>query len=136
MHDIIHIMQNYADSIRSFASRFVDAARRNGESEVSIVAGQIHRELHLNNRVPAVCSALASKPFQERNRIVLIKREGPKSGQSTTTKYTYRLTDSASTQGTEVSDFLALRGAGKDVFEALGGGETFLKSERSEFGDR
>ena len=126
-------MSSNANDIRTYASRLVDQARREGRAEVSILAGQVVRELSLNNRVPAVCSALASKRFQEQNGIVLERLDGPRSGQSTTSRFTYRLSGSMNPASSETSAFLALRGAGKDAFAALGGGEKFLKREREEF---
>ena len=127
-------MASYADAIRSAARRFIDEARRAGASTVTIHAGELVRELHLNHRVPAVCSALASKVFAQQNKIEMVRREGPPSGQSTTTRFTYRLIDTDSSAEAVSSPFMSLRGAGKQVFHELGGGEAFLKREREEFG--
>ena len=120
---------------------YVHEARRGGQTNLSIQAGEIVRELHLNSRVPAVCSALASKKFQEENGLVLELVEGPKSGMSTTTRFTYRLSDPVEERARvraigSASGFLALRGAGAKTYAALGGGEEHLTAEREAFTDR
>jgi len=127
-------MHSNADIIRDFAGRFVEEARKEGQSVVTILAGQIVKDLNLNNRVPAVCSALASKRFQQQNRIVLVKREGPKSGQSTTARFTYQISDALTTDQPEAYGFASLRGAGKEALTALGGGEVFVREQRKDFG--
>jgi hypothetical protein len=127
-------MLHTADTIRALAGRYVQEGRRRGDSEVTIVAGQLVRELHLNNRVPAVCSALASKRFLTDNGLELEKKEGPPSGMSTTTRFTYRFVGALSNEPTRSEKFLALRGAGKEAFKTLGGGDTYLRTERTEFG--
>jgi hypothetical protein len=97
---------------------------------VAIRAGDIVREMHLENRTPNVCSALSSRKFLEENNVQLVKREGPPSGQSTTTLFTYQLSD----VGPVVKEkFYGLRGAAKELFEKLGGGEEFIAAERKEF---
>jgi hypothetical protein len=124
-----------SDSIRDYARReYIEPARRRGEDVVRIQAGDIHRALGLNNRVPLVCSALASRAFLRENGLQLQRREGPPSGISTTVVFTYRLERNAEDRTSpRVSAFHALRGAGKVVFESLGGGEAFIRAEREEF---
>jgi len=124
-------MHTTANEIRSYASKYVREARLRGEWEVSIQAGQIHRELRLENSVPAVCSALKSKQFSEDNHVEIVGKEGPPSGQSTTTRYTYRLLGEGAEE--RPSSLLELRGVGKTTYAALGGGEEFLRSQRAEF---
>ncbi|MDR3691145.1 MAG: hypothetical protein P4L46_17320 [Fimbriimonas sp.] len=127
-------MEKPVEKIRSAGSRRVLAARQEGLELVTIVAGDIVRELGLKNRTPSVCEALSSTRFLTENGIALVRAEGPPSGHSTTMKYTYRLKpqtdDPKKVKGVSL---LSLRGAGKDVFSALGGGEAFLKSERANF---
>ncbi len=129
-------MESQADTIRDTARKFIVDARNAGLTTVTILAGELVKELHFQNCVPNVCSALGSKIFQRQNQMELIRREGPPSGQSTTTRFTYRLAGQSSPKETEPSAFMSLRGAGKQVFQALGGGEAFLKKEREEFDGR
>ena len=121
------------DKIRDHARRqYIEAARRRREAVVQIVAGDVHKALGLSNRVPVVCNALASKSFLEENKIALESREGPPSGLSTTVKFTYRLLENGGTDAAR-SPFLGLRGVAKQVFQALGGGEAFIRAERDQF---
>jgi len=125
-----------SDRIRDYARReYVEPARRRRETAVRIVAGDVHKALHLTNRVPAVCSALSSKGFLEGNHLELKSREGPPSGLSTTVVFTYHLTNEDAGKSTKPtrSPFYAFRGIAKDVFQALGGGEAFIRSEREQF---
>ena len=120
------------DQVRDYARRrYVDAARRRGESVVHIVAGDVHKALRLSNRVPLVCNALSSKSFLEENKLALERREGPPSGLSTTVRFTYRLLGQNGPPRS--SSFLELRGIAKQVFKSLGGGESFLRAERDQF---
>jgi hypothetical protein len=123
------------DQIRDHARRqYIEAARRRRERVVQIVAGDVHKALGLSNRVPVVCNALSSKAFLEDNRIALESREGPPSGLSTTVKFTYRfLGETSQAAKGSPSPFFGLRGAAKQVFQALGGGEAFIRAERDQF---
>ena len=79
-----------AEQIRRYAlDSYVRPARRTGERAVSIRAGEVHRDLGLTNRVPAVCGALGSAQFEGLAGVTLIERVGP--AQSTTTQFRYRL---------------------------------------------
>jgi hypothetical protein len=92
-------------------------------------------KLH-GGRTPAVCSALKTKEFLAENALRIISRSGPESGQSTTVTYTYEFVDQPR-GGEERSDrqdaWNRLRGALKDVFAELGGGENYLRNERANF---
>ena len=125
-------MHSCAEDIRTYASTLVEAARRSGKERLSLRAGDIHRELKLVNRVPAVCSVLGSKKFQTENRLRTIGRSGPASGQSTTTEFTYSLIDSGQIGENHQSAFESLRGIGKMTFAEFGGAESFLQSRREE----
>ena len=79
-----------ADRIRRYAlDQHVERARRAQEGTVVIRAGDVHRDLGLTSRVPAVCSALASTLFQRLAGVTPMERSGPI--QSTTTQFRYRL---------------------------------------------
>lgn len=56
---------------------------------MTIRAGDVHRNLSLTSRVPAVCSALASTLFERLAGVTLVGRSGPV--QSTTTQFHYRM---------------------------------------------
>jgi hypothetical protein len=125
---------NISADVRLFVKRrYLDPARQRGDMVVRIVAGEVHKALNLKNRVPLVCNALASKEFLETNDVVLEKREGPPSGLSTAAVFTFRLTGAEKPSQDAIARFLKLRGIGKATFDALGGGEAFIQSERSQF---
>jgi hypothetical protein len=123
-----------SDLVRGHASqRYLAAARRRGDKTVSINVGAVHKALALNNRVPLVCAALASRKFLTENHLRLISKTGPPSGQSTTVTFTYEIVADKEKSAEGLDAFLALRGIGKEIFASLGGGEAFLRRERAEF---
>ena len=126
-----------ADRIRSYAmQRYVAPARGQCEKRFTIRTGDVVRGMKLvGGRTPAVCSALKTKEFLNENALRLISRTGPESGQSTTVTYTYEFIEEG--KSTNPSDRHAawnrLRGALKDAFAELGGGENYLCKERANF---
>ena len=119
--------------VRSYVrEHYVRPARSERCSTFRVLVGDVHHALRFANRVPLVCNALSSRKFLEENSLRLIARTGPPSGQSTTVEFTYELLE-VSQEGGPLDELRALRGAGKKVFEELGGGENFLRQERSEF---
>ena len=79
-----------AERIRRHASdHYVGPARRAQGRTVTIRAGDVHRDLGLTSRAPAVCGALRSRLFQQLAGVTLLERVGPP--QSTTTRFRYRL---------------------------------------------
>ena len=126
---------NSAQEIRSFVSdRYIKPARRRGDRRVEIIAGEVHRDLKLRNRVPNVCQVLASKKFQDENRVEIEERTGPPSGMGTRMTYVYRLLDEQPTAAAAKGDwFERMRGLLTEEFKKLGGGEAFLKNERRHF---
>jgi len=141
---------SYAQAIRNYAkSEYIDPARRRGETEVRIRAGDVHKAMKFANRPALVCQALRSNIFRRENNLVLIKDEGPPSGLSTSVVFTYRVADAhvparlptaAETATSENPSkrflgLLQLKGIGKELFASLGGGEAFLRSERKAFAD-
>jgi hypothetical protein len=116
------------EQVRDYARRYyIDPARHRRDAVVQIVAGDVHKALRLKISVPVICNALSSKSFLEENKIALESREGPRSGLSTTARFTYRL---LSEKGAAL--FLGFRGIAKQVFQALGGGEAFIHAERGQ----
>jgi hypothetical protein len=53
-------------------NRYIEPARRRGEKEVTIRAGDIHDEMGLKARQPLVCDALRGKKLQKQCNIKLI----------------------------------------------------------------
>ncbi|HEY1800875.1 MAG TPA: hypothetical protein VGG46_08065 [Terriglobales bacterium] len=126
-----------ADRIRTYATeRYVMPARGQREKRFTIRTGDVVREMKLvGGRTPAVCSALKTKEFLQENALRLISRTGPESGQSTTVTYTYEFVDPGKDSKTldRQDAWSRLRGALKDVFAELGGGENYLRNERANF---
>jgi hypothetical protein len=128
-----------ANQIRQHASRnFVQPARHRGDHVVKVVVGDVHRDMKLRERIPAVCSALKSQLFLRENSLTLEQQEGPPSGQSPKVIFTYRLDDArqiAEHTGPDSTEprFTELRGLAKELFKSLGGGENFVRMERANF---
>jgi hypothetical protein len=123
-----------ADKIRMYGrERYVLSALDRKEKTFSIRAGDVVRELRMNGRTPAVCSALKSREFLQDNNLRLVQTSGPKSGQSTTVVYTYEFVNSHAPASQKEDSWTRLRGALKDVFAELGGGEAYLRNERDNF---
>jgi hypothetical protein len=123
-----------ADKIRTYSrKRFVVPALEKRVPRFSIRAGDVVHELGIGGqRAPAVCSALKTKQFLRDNHLRLLEAKGPKSGQSTTVTYTYEFVEGDGV-ATQADAWTKLRGALKDVFVELGGGEAYLRSERRTF---
>lgn len=130
-------MMSQADTIRVHAQeRYVIPARTQREKRFSIRTGDVVRDMKLvGGRVPAVCSALKTREFLRKNELRLISKSGPESGQSTTVIYTYEFIgeQGAGKTSDRQDAWNRLRGALKDVFAELGGGENYLRNERANF---
>jgi len=123
-----------ADRIRMHGrEKYVVPARQGKAKRFSIRAGDVVRDLRMNGRTPAVCSALRSREFQQSNNLQLVETTGPKSGQSTTVTYTYEFVETGHPSAPREDPWLRLRGALKDIFAELGGGEAYLRGERENF---
>jgi hypothetical protein len=123
-----------ADRIRIYSTeKYVVPARRQKMKSFSIRAGDVVRELGLNGRVPAVCSALKGHKFLQHNNLRLVEISGPKSGQSTTMTYTYEFAETKKSALPKEDPWIQLRGALKNVFRELRGGEAYLRKERDNF---
>lgn len=112
---------------------YVRPAKQRGDTVVRIKAGDVHRSLHWSNRVPSVCTTLASQKFQRETGLKLVSKEGPPSGYGTRAVFTYNLSSKlpATTQPEIKKPTLeALYGVLANVFQELGGGEKFLRAER------
>jgi hypothetical protein len=129
-------MTKPSDVVRQHAiENYISPARRRRERTASVNVGVVHKALGLGNRVPLVCTALESRKFLRENGLRLVSRTGPPSGRSTTVTYTFEFVDKE--QVNDHSDrqdaWNRLRGALKDVFAELGGGENYLRNERANF---
>jgi hypothetical protein len=126
------------DQIRHFIlEAYVEPARRSGLLKVRVVAGEVHRRLGLRDRLPMVCNALRI-PLKG-SGVKIASQEGPPSGQSSTLAVVYELQPEACSESGEharlrpMNPLIALRGAAKELFRELGGGEEFLRGEREQF---
>jgi len=128
---------SHAERVRQHVvDEYLSPARKRGNQSVSVNVGTVQKAVHLTNRVSLVCTALESQKFLKENRLQLVSKTGPPSGQSTTVTYTYEFADPKK-EGDKASDrhdaWNRLRGALKDVFAELGGGENYLRNERANF---
>jgi len=139
-----------ANYIRKYATdHYIKPARGRGESRIVIPVGKVEADLRKigleTGRTPAVCSALGGRKFQRENQLVLDRRDGPPSGQSTTVVFHYRVHNpsdetspvtKAAPQETPAEKAFRLteklRGLLKDELAEYGGGEAFLRWVRSE----
>jgi hypothetical protein len=123
-----------ANEIRDYSTRtFVVPARQQGRRRFSIRVGDIVRELRLYRSVANVCSALKTEDFLQGNHLRLVDSSGPRSGVSTTVVFTYEFVDPELSPDPSSDAWSRLRGALKEVFAELGGGEAYLRAERSNF---
>ena len=123
-----------AEKIRLYArDRYVIPARSRKEVRFPICAGNVVHELHMSGKTPNVCQALKGPKFLEANHLRLVDVSGPKSGLSTTVVYTYEFIDGMQSSTQQERPWTRLRGALKDVFASLGGGEAYLRAERENF---
>jgi len=129
------VVQSESDLVRDHViQKFIRIARQQGKKTITVNVGEVHKALGLHNRVPLVCAALKSKKFLAEQRLRIISVTGPPSGQSTTVTYAYEILG-AETQASP-NPLIGLRGIAKEIFRKLGGGEYFIRSERSKFDDR
>ncbi len=67
-----------SDEIRKYVFiKYIQPAQEKGEKQVKVRAGDVHREMGLRSRIPAVCAALGTDKFQNNCNVRLMKREGP-----------------------------------------------------------
>ena len=127
-------MQSISDVIRNYVREsLVTPAIKKGERVIKVNAGAVHKVLGLNNRVPMVCAALRSKKLLQENGLRIVARTGPPSGQSTTVTFTYEILARNAKPSVSDNPLIGLRGIAKELFRKLGGGESFIRGERSKF---
>jgi hypothetical protein len=128
------LTQSISELVRKHVAEvYLRPAIRIGQKTFSVNAGAVHKALSLDNRVPLVCLALKSKKLLEENRLRIVSRTGPPSGQSTTVTFTYEILAPVPAESAAVNPLFGLCGIAKDVFKELGGGENFIRRERSLF---
>ena len=67
-----------ADRIRLHViTRHIAPARNAGEAAVRVTAGDVHREMNLQDRMPAVCEALDARMFLDMAGVAMEERSGP-----------------------------------------------------------
>jgi hypothetical protein len=70
-----------ADQIRQFVViKWIEPARKAGESMVRIRSGEVHHAMGLKNRMPSICDALDAQVFLDVARVTLVNRTGPHQG--------------------------------------------------------
>ena len=126
-----------ADRIRAHVvEQYVDPARSRSDETIIVVARDVLRALKLRgDYAPSVCSALRTGKFCKENELELLRTDGPRSKQSTTTSFTYRLLGGSANRDDRLArnGIWNLLGAGKETFAALGGGERWLRRDREAF---
>jgi hypothetical protein len=126
-----------SDLIREHVAKlYLAEARRQSRTRFEVNVGAVHKALGLRNRVPLVCAALRSAKFLKENHVRLVAQTGPPSGLSTTVTLTYEILGDSKRNSQSVDPLLRLRGIAKELFQGLGGGETFIRDERRKFSDR
>lgn len=72
---------NHTDQIRHFIlDRYIVPARSAGLKEVTVRAGDIHKEMGLSSRMPSVCSAIEGIKLCQLASVSITKRRGPPKG--------------------------------------------------------
>ena len=75
------MLETLADKIRRHVrERHVLPAQRRGDKTVTVRSGDIHREMELTDRMPAVCAALDDHVFQEQAGVIMVRRLGRHQG--------------------------------------------------------
>ena len=70
-----------ANRIRQFVrDHYIAPAKADGQAEITIRAGDVHREMSLTNAMPAVCSAIGSSKFDEFAGVTRTALTGPANG--------------------------------------------------------
>ena len=79
------MVESLADRIRRHVNAsFIEPARKAGRTQVLVTAGDVHKDLRLENRMPAVCAALDAAKFQTEYRVVTSRRSGPNQSSTVT----------------------------------------------------
>jgi hypothetical protein len=72
---------SFADEVRSYCKeKIIEPARKRGEKEIMIRAGDIHSAMGYRNRMPLVCAALGAKVFEKTADVERVSLTGPTNG--------------------------------------------------------
>lgn len=128
-------MARLSDRIREHVVRSVIApACQRGAVRVRVRVSDVEREMGLKQRAPTVCRALQKRTFLRDQGMTVEQVEGPPSGLSPRVVVTYGLGAKAPAAGQQNWDwFDSTRGMMRGMWDDEGGGEAWLKKERSEF---
>ena len=119
------------DRVRQFvAEQYVRPARSRGKGSFTVVIGDVHHSLGFRNRVNLVSTALRSSRFLQENHVLLKQIDGSLSGLGT--RITFELEANESAGNGPQHPLWCLLGQGKEMFQALGGGEAFIRRERED----
>ena len=78
-----------AERIRLYVLKhYVEPARKARRATITIRAGDIHKAMNLDDRMPAVCDAICTDIFPDMADLKLIRRSGPKHGANVEFTYT------------------------------------------------
>ena len=81
---------SYADDVRQYCKdNIIDPARRRGEEQIVIRAGDIHKAMRYQSRMPLVCAALGAKKFEEFAGVDRVSLTGPTNGANA--MFTFRI---------------------------------------------
>ena len=70
-----------ADNIRQYVlEHLIEPARLERRSELTVRAGDIHKQMRLHQAMPPVCSALGTRKFLDLAAVSLQDRRGPING--------------------------------------------------------
>ncbi|HEX75309.1 MAG TPA: hypothetical protein G4O12_01865 [Dehalococcoidia bacterium] len=69
--------------------KYITPARNRGDYVVGVRSGEVHDDMGLHQKLPAVCSVLGSNTFNRTAKVRRIAVEGPINGASTL--FMYRL---------------------------------------------
>jgi hypothetical protein len=63
-----------AEEIRQFIfDNYIKPAKAKGETKVTVVSGDVHSQMRLENQMPSVCQVLRGEKFQIEYNICLMK---------------------------------------------------------------
>ncbi len=72
---------SYADDVRQYCKdNIIDPARRRGENQISIRAGDIHNAMGYKSRMPLVCAAIGANKFEAIAGVERVSLTGPTNG--------------------------------------------------------
>ena len=81
----------FADEVRQHCiENIVKPARRAGQKEIEIRAGDIHHAMGYQSRMPLVCSALGAKKFEKKAEVERVSITGPSNGANALFKFKIR----------------------------------------------